>query len=429
MSTILRFHYFITKDMRADLDRGGMGGTVPMLYVFLARMGCTVLDTTYVTSPAPGVKITFSTAGTPPDRLLLQDRSLGRQAASLLVRRARPRQQPAQSRHLPPAHRRLQRPQLPPREQPRHRAGRLRHPAARLYQRLDRRLLRPLRAARGNVRQILPARPRRGLRQQPAPPSSALPSGIIGRSERGLLMLADPRSARSSGSSQSSSGKQLLFLVSLALCAHAIASDPIADATAKFLAGLPVRGTALEGQSHDPSWARTPPSSIARGSVWRNSSSRRSAPGPPEHLGGVRGAGRCFTCSADQIFSTPTPFSRTPAPTSSAGLSQSAPCRNRRSRAPVLPSALANLRKSLDSVLSWSFFITKNMKVDLTQTQLNGTLPVLYVFLARAGCTIDSVALVALDRSGSFVPEAQARRRRENRFLRPERREQRSTTL
>ena len=71
----------------------------------------------------------------------------------------------------------------------------------------------------------------------------------------------------------------------------------------------------------------------------------------------------------------------------------------------VLPSALANLRKSLDSVLSWSFFITKNMKVDLKQTQLNGTLPILYVFLARAGCTIDSVTPVALDRAGNFVPE------------------------
>jgi hypothetical protein len=30
---------------------------------------------------------------------------------------------------------------------------------------------------------------------------------------------------------------------------------------------------------------------------------------------------------------------------------------------------------------------------------------VLYVFLARAGCTIDSVSLVALDRDGNFVPE------------------------
>ena len=71
----------------------------------------------------------------------------------------------------------------------------------------------------------------------------------------------------------------------------------------------------------------------------------------------------------------------------------------------VLPSALANLRKSLDSVLSWSFFITKNMKVDLKQIQLSGTLPVLYVFLARAGCTIDSITPVALDRAGNFVPE------------------------
>lgn len=71
----------------------------------------------------------------------------------------------------------------------------------------------------------------------------------------------------------------------------------------------------------------------------------------------------------------------------------------------VLPMALANLHKSLDSVLNWSFFITKNMKVDLTQTQLSGTLPVLYVFLARAGCTIDSVARVGVDKAGNVTPE------------------------
>ena len=69
----------------------------------------------------------------------------------------------------------------------------------------------------------------------------------------------------------------------------------------------------------------------------------------------------------------------------------------------LLPSALANLRKSMESVLSFSFFITKNMKIDLQQTQLNGTLPVLYVFLARAGYTIDSVEFVALDKSGGFT--------------------------
>jgi hypothetical protein len=59
MKTILQTHYFITKDMRTDLGRQGLGGTLPILYVFLARRGCTVLDTTFVNSPAPGVKITF----------------------------------------------------------------------------------------------------------------------------------------------------------------------------------------------------------------------------------------------------------------------------------------------------------------------------------------------------------------------------------
>jgi hypothetical protein len=57
MHTILQTHYFITKDMRTDLGR--VGGTLPILYVFLARRGCKVLDTTYINSPAPGVKITF----------------------------------------------------------------------------------------------------------------------------------------------------------------------------------------------------------------------------------------------------------------------------------------------------------------------------------------------------------------------------------
>ena len=56
-------------------------------------------------------------------------------------------------------------------------------------------------------------------------------------------------------------------------------------------------------------------------------------------------------------------------------------------------------------MLSFGFFITKNMKIDLNQTQLNGTLPVLYLFLARAGYTIDAVQLVALDRSGNFAAD------------------------
>jgi hypothetical protein len=63
MHTILQTHYFITKDMRTELGRSNLGGTLPILYVFLARRGCTVLDTTYVKTPAEGVKINFANAG------------------------------------------------------------------------------------------------------------------------------------------------------------------------------------------------------------------------------------------------------------------------------------------------------------------------------------------------------------------------------
>lgn len=68
-----------------------------------------------------------------------------------------------------------------------------------------------------------------------------------------------------------------------------------------------------------------------------------------------------------------------------------------------LGPALANLRQSLDSMLSWSFFITKNMKSDLTRPELPGVLPLLYVFVARTGHTIDSVELVSLDRDGKLL--------------------------
>jgi len=60
MSTLLITHYFVTEEMRSELGRGNLGGTLPILYVFLARLGCTVLDTVYVHNPAEGVKITFS---------------------------------------------------------------------------------------------------------------------------------------------------------------------------------------------------------------------------------------------------------------------------------------------------------------------------------------------------------------------------------
>jgi hypothetical protein len=64
-------------------------------------------------------------------------------------------------------------------------------------------------------------------------------------------------------------------------------------------------------------------------------------------------------------------------------------------------AALYNVERSMGSILSFSFFITKMMRVDLSAGQLNGTLPILYVFLARSGKTIRDVSPIALDDAGA----------------------------
>ncbi|MGJ4950610.1 hypothetical protein [Bradyrhizobium sp. HKCCYLS20291] len=63
--------------------------------------------------------------------------------------------------------------------------------------------------------------------------------------------------------------------------------------------------------------------------------------------------------------------------------------------------ALSYVERSLQSILSFSFFITKDMKVDLRDGEIEGTLPILYVFLARTGKTIRSTSLIWLDESGA----------------------------
>jgi hypothetical protein len=66
----------------------------------------------------------------------------------------------------------------------------------------------------------------------------------------------------------------------------------------------------------------------------------------------------------------------------------------------AIGAALYNVEHSLGSILSFSFFITKQMKTDLRAGQISGTLPILYVFLARSGKTLRSVTPVALDAEG-----------------------------
>ncbi len=203
---------------------------------------------------------------------------------------------------------------------------------------------------------------------------------------------------------------RLLFsflLGSLLACGRLLAADSTADATAKFLAGLPVTGTPLENyasapglKSHatdlDRAWKQFDDRQLSKIRAWA-----------PQVLGAAyQDTGPMYYMFSGPDFLYANAFFPNASTYILCGTEPVGPIPDI-SKIPqhVLPSALANLRKSLDSVLSWSFFITKNMKVDLRQTQLNGTLPVLYVFLARAGCTLNSVETVALDKTGAFVPE------------------------
>lgn len=68
----------------------------------------------------------------------------------------------------------------------------------------------------------------------------------------------------------------------------------------------------------------------------------------------------------------------------------------------AIAPALYNVERSLGSILSFSFFITKHMKVDLHANEVNGTLPILYVFLARSGKTIRNVEMISIDDKGGL---------------------------
>ncbi|HEY8194647.1 MAG TPA: hypothetical protein VIF13_06335 [Hyphomicrobium sp.] len=80
-----------------------------------------------------------------------------------------------------------------------------------------------------------------------------------------------------------------------------------------------------------------------------------------------------------------------------------------------MAGALRELRSSLNSVLSYSFFQTKSMRLDFGKGHLTGTLPVLMTFLARSGKTIYDVSLFDLQSDGTIhpvedkIPNAKAR--------------------
>lgn len=66
--------------------------------------------------------------------------------------------------------------------------------------------------------------------------------------------------------------------------------------------------------------------------------------------------------------------------------------------------ALDNLNSALFLILNVSFFRTNDMRSQLQSSALTGTIPVLYVFLARSGKQIHEVTLIELSSTGDISP-------------------------
>lgn len=73
--------------------------------------------------------------------------------------------------------------------------------------------------------------------------------------------------------------------------------------------------------------------------------------------------------------------------------------------------ALQALRASMQTIVNISFFITKKMASQLRTGKLTGTLPVIYVFMARAGKKVVRTELVTLNTDGTIGEHTNQRER------------------
>jgi hypothetical protein len=190
-----------------------------------------------------------------------------------------------------------------------------------------------------------------------------------------------------------------MFLAAIA-CAHA-ADTVSADDTARFLAGMPPSAESpLAALTRDASWqrharffdaafAQLEQRQLSKIRAW--SDTNLAAPrstmfymfSGPDFLyaNAFYGKATTYVLSALEPVGAPPDLMKLP-------------------RGGVGPT-LYDVERSMGSILSFSFFITKQMKTDLRTGQVSGTLPILYVFLARSGKTIRDVNPVTLDDKGA----------------------------
>lgn len=176
-----------------------------------------------------------------------------------------------------------------------------------------------------------------------------------------------------------------------------------ANDMARFLAGLePSAGSPLAAAAQSPGWRQHAREmnarwgaferrTLARIQVW---SRAKLPPSPPSMLYMFGGpdfphAHAFFPDASAYVLSGLEPVGSVPSAAELAG--------------PNLAHSLTSLRLALNNYLQFGYFITKEMNSQLKAGQFHGTLPLLYLFLARTGKTIQNVEPVNLTAGGGVV--------------------------
>jgi hypothetical protein len=183
----------------------------------------------------------------------------------------------------------------------------------------------------------------------------------------------------------------------------AVQSSTANDA-ARFLAGLPVQpGSPIATLTQNPGWgAHARAMNQAFGQLERRQlnnirvfRSEAIAPATEESRVCVYLFSGPDFLYADALFSDCTTFVL-------QGLEPVEPLPNLLSvPQPALAGTLRNIEASLNTILSFSFFKTKDMREDFERSELKGVMPAILVFMARTGKFIQDVQYISLDKAGN----------------------------
>src|SRR5580704_6629895 len=195
-------------------------------------------------------------------------------------------------------------------------------------------------------------------------------------------------------------------LVQQAQASQAILPSSPANDAARFLAGLPVTsGSQIAPLTQEPSWQAHARSMNQAFSQLEQRQLNNIRIFRAENIAPV--TQQSHTCVylfsgpdflyADAMFSDCSTFVL-------QGLEPLAPLP---ALATVSPAALAgtlqNIEISLNTILSFSFGKSKDLRQDFGRSQLKGVLPAIFVFLARTGKDVNGVEYISLDKVGAVV--------------------------